>query len=154
MLAVSALYHPSLGFSSYEDVELLVLDVEEPEEIQIRKILPAIAEHLSILHQGLAQGVDNWGAEIRERLNSIELRLGDLLEGCIFLTLHPTRCTTAASGSTTPASAATAAGSFYSALASLSSAAAPSLLLSPPPQQQQQQQQQQQPPPLCGRSGQ
>ncbi|KAF2177479.1 hypothetical protein K469DRAFT_807723 [Zopfia rhizophila CBS 207.26] len=101
-----------------KDVELSLLDVEEPEE------------HLA--PGSRARGHD-WGAETRERLNSIELRLGDLLEGRISLTLHPTRRTTTASGSTTPASAATAARSFHSALASLSSAAAPSPSLSPPP---------------------
>jgi len=36
-----------------KDVELSLLDVEEPEEIQIRKALPAIAERLSMLHQSL-----------------------------------------------------------------------------------------------------
>ncbi|KAF2190306.1 hypothetical protein K469DRAFT_682416 [Zopfia rhizophila CBS 207.26] len=81
-----------------KDVELSLLDVEEPEEVQIRKTLPAIAERLSILHQGLAQEVNDWGTETREQLNGIALRLGDLLEGRISLTLHPTcHATTAVS---------------------------------------------------------
>ena len=38
-------------YRAYEkDVELSLLDVEEPEELRIRKTLPAIAERLSILH--------------------------------------------------------------------------------------------------------
>ncbi|KAF2194845.1 hypothetical protein K469DRAFT_686787 [Zopfia rhizophila CBS 207.26] len=127
------------------DVELLLLDVEEPEEVQIRKTLPAIAERLSILHQGLAQEVNDWGTETREQLNGIALRLGDLLEGHISLTLHPMRyATTAVSSSATPASAATVARSFHSALASLSPS---SLSPSPSPLLLPQQQQQQQPPP-------
>ena len=92
-----------------KDVELSLLDVEEPEEVQIRKTLPAIAERLSILQQGLTREVNDWGAETRERLNRIEIRLGDLLEGRISLTLHPTTrhtTITASSGSATPASAA------------------------------------------------
>ncbi|KAK7178036.1 hypothetical protein PSPO01_15915 [Paraphaeosphaeria sporulosa] len=92
-----------------KDVELSLLDVEEPEEVQIRKTLPAIAERLSILQQGLTREVNDWGAETRERLNRIEIRLGDLLEGRVSLTLHPTTrrtMITAPSGSATPASAA------------------------------------------------
>ncbi|KAF2185909.1 hypothetical protein K469DRAFT_707585 [Zopfia rhizophila CBS 207.26] len=69
-----------------KDVKLSLLDVEEPEE------------------------VNDWGTEIREQLNGIALRLGDLLEDRISLTLHPTRhATTAVSSSATPASAATVA---------------------------------------------
>jgi hypothetical protein len=110
-----------------KDVELSLLDVEEPEEVQIRKTLPAIAERLSILHQGLTREVNDWGTETREQLNGIEARLGDLLEGRISLTLYPTRRTMMASpGSSTPASVATVARPFYSALASPSPAAAPS----------------------------
>jgi len=41
-----------------KDVELSLLDVEEPEELRIRKTLPAIKERLSILHQSLARDVN------------------------------------------------------------------------------------------------
>jgi hypothetical protein len=44
-----------------KDVELVLLDVEEPEEVQIRKTLPAITERLSVLHQSLARDVNEWG---------------------------------------------------------------------------------------------
>jgi len=40
-----------------KDVELSLLDVEEPKEVQIRKTLPAIAERLNVLHQSLARDV-------------------------------------------------------------------------------------------------
>jgi len=57
-----------------KDVELSLLDVEEPEEVQIRKTLPAIAERLSILHQGLLREINEWGSHSKSRLNAIESR--------------------------------------------------------------------------------
>jgi len=54
-----------------KDVELSLLDVEKPEEIQIRKALPAIVERLSMLHQSLARDINEWGAETRQRLDGI-----------------------------------------------------------------------------------
>jgi hypothetical protein len=48
---------PVVGRDDYQafakDVELALLDAEEPEEVQIRKTLPAIAERLSVLLQSL-----------------------------------------------------------------------------------------------------
>lgn len=105
-----------------KDVELSLLDVEEPEEVRIRKTLPAIAERLSVLHMGLARDINEWGSDSKARLDSIELRLGDLLEGRVSLTLH-------SSAHATPLGHATPAGSFRSALASPS----PPILAPPPP---------------------
>ena len=68
-----------------EDVELSLLEVEEPEELRIRKTLPAIAERLNTLHQGLARDVNDWGRKTSERLDSIEARLGDLFEAAFLL---------------------------------------------------------------------
>src|SRR5271156_6636686 len=73
-----------------KDVELSLLDVEEPEEVQIRKTLPAIAERLSVLHQSLACDVNEWGVQTKERLDNIETRLGDLFEGRVSMTLNAT----------------------------------------------------------------
>jgi len=123
-------------------VELSLLDVEKPEEIQIRKALPEIAERLSMLHQSLARDINEWGAGTRQRLDGIQLNFADLPEGRISITLHAApRRTTEVSGPPTPAS--TVARSFHSALASFSPTAASSppllSLQQPPPQQQQQQ---------------
>ncbi|KAF2174917.1 hypothetical protein K469DRAFT_702412 [Zopfia rhizophila CBS 207.26] len=83
-LMAQGFLHDYLAFA--KDVELSLLDVEEPKE------------------------VNDWGTEMREQLNGIALRLRDLLEGRISLTLHLTRhVTTAVSSSATPASAATVA---------------------------------------------
>ena len=49
-----------------KDVELTLMDIEEPEEIQIRKTLPAIAERLSMLHQSLARDISERAAETRQ----------------------------------------------------------------------------------------
>ena len=83
-----------------KDVKLSLLDVEEPEEIQIRKTLPAIAERLSILQQSLQREINEWGTGSQARLDSINSRLRDLLEGRISLTLHSS---TAHSTRATPA---------------------------------------------------
>jgi Centromere DNA-binding protein complex CBF3 subunit, domain 2 len=40
-----------------QDVELSLLDVDETEEIQIKKTLPVIAERFSTLHQSLARDI-------------------------------------------------------------------------------------------------
>ncbi len=84
-----------------KDVELSLLDVEEPEEIQIWKTLPAITERLSILQQSLQREINEWGTGSQARLDSINSRLRDLLEGRISLTLHSS---TAHSTRATPAS--------------------------------------------------
>jgi hypothetical protein len=47
-----------------QDVELSLLEIEEPEEVRIRKTLPATAERLNTLHQGLARDVAEWGIKI------------------------------------------------------------------------------------------
>ena len=124
----AAAYHPPLRFSDYETrvprppdldrscfrrddyqafakgVELALLDVEEPEEVQIRKTLPAIAERLSVLHQSLARDINEWGVQTKERLDNIESRLGDLFEGRVSMTLSSTRRVAAPAGCSTPAS--------------------------------------------------
>jgi ferritin-like metal-binding protein YciE len=73
---------PVFGRDNYQafakDVELALLDVEEPEEAQIRKTLPAMAERLSVLHQNLARDVNEWGAQTKEQLDNIKSRLGDI----------------------------------------------------------------------------
>ena len=40
-----------------QDVELSLLDVDEREEIQIKKTLPVIAGRFSTLHQSLASDI-------------------------------------------------------------------------------------------------
>jgi len=66
---------PVFGRDNYQafakDVELALLDVEELEEVQIRKTLPAMAERLSVLHQSLARDVNEWAH--RRRNGSITL---------------------------------------------------------------------------------
>jgi hypothetical protein len=88
---------------SRRDVELSLLDVEEPEEVQIRETLPATAEQHRILYPGLARDINEWGVQMKERLDNIETRLGDLFEGRVSMTLNSTRCF-AAPGCTAPAS--------------------------------------------------
>jgi hypothetical protein len=99
---------PVFGRDDYQafakDVELALLDVEEPEEVQIRKTLPAIAKRLSVLHQSLARDVNEWGAQTKERLDNIKSRLGDLFEGRVSMTLSSTRRVAAPAGCSTPAS--------------------------------------------------
>ena len=128
---------PLFGRDDYrafeKDVELSLLDVEEPEELRIRKTLPAIAERLSILHQSLARDVNEWGTRTREQLGEINARLGDLFEGRISITLNPTYAAlpppTAATVDTTTALAPTlvsAAGSTSTPFHSTFSSPAPS----------------------------
>jgi hypothetical protein len=96
-----------------EDVELSLLAFEEPEEVRIRKTLPAIAERLNTLHQGLVRKVNEWGVKTKERLDSTNARLKDLFEGCVSMTLSSTRvavqpaATTATGAATGAATAAT-----------------------------------------------
>lgn len=123
------------------DVELSLLDVEEPEEIQIRKALPAIAERLSTIHQSLARDISGWGTEARQKLDGIQLNLADILEGRISITLHATPHHTAAAVSRPPAPPGpptSSASTSLSPSASLSSTApsSPSLLPQVLPQQQ------------------
>jgi hypothetical protein len=72
-----------------------------PEEVQIRKTLPAIAERHSLLHQSLTHDVNEWGVQTKERLDNIETRLRDLFKGRVSMTLNSTRCV-AAPGCSTP----------------------------------------------------
>jgi hypothetical protein len=74
-----------------KDVELSLLEIEEPEEVRIRKTLPAIAERLSVLHQSLTRDINEWGVKTKEQLANINATLGDLFEGRVSLTLHSTR---------------------------------------------------------------
>lgn len=41
-----------------QDVELSPLEVEESEEVRIKKTLPTVAEHLSTLHQSLTRDIN------------------------------------------------------------------------------------------------
>jgi Centromere DNA-binding protein complex CBF3 subunit, domain 2/Transcriptional activator of glycolytic enzymes len=125
-----------------KDVELSLMEVEEPEEVRVRKALPALAERLSTLHQGLTRDINEWGAETKQKLDGIQLNLADLLQGRISITLHAAPLPTAAvSGPPTPASS--AAMSFHSAPASQppTGASSPPPLPPLPPQHEQQQQQ-------------
>jgi len=90
-----------------DDYQAFTRDVEELEEVQIRKTLPAIAERLSVLHQSLARNVNEWGAQTKERLDNIETRLGDLFESRVSMTLNASH-RVAAPGGATPASTTTA----------------------------------------------
>jgi hypothetical protein len=74
-----------------KDVELSLLEVEEPEDVQIRRTIPAIAERLNTLHQGLSHDVNEWGTKTKEQLDSIDGQLKDLFEGRISMTLSSTR---------------------------------------------------------------
>ena len=49
-----------------KDVELSLLDAEEPEEVQIRKTLPAIAERPNMLHQGFSRDVNGLSVEAKQ----------------------------------------------------------------------------------------
>jgi hypothetical protein len=51
-----------------QDVELSLLEVEEPEEVRIKKTLPAVAERLSTLQQSLTRDINGWGAKTEEQL--------------------------------------------------------------------------------------
>jgi hypothetical protein len=98
-----------------DDHQAFTRDVE-PEEVQIRKTLPAIAEHISVLHQSLARDLNEWGAQTKERLDNIETRLGDLFGGRVSMTLNASH-RVAAPGGATPASMTTAT-AFHSILTS------------------------------------
>jgi hypothetical protein len=71
-----------------QDVELSLLEVEEPEEVRIRKTLPAVAERLSTLHQSLTRDINGWGVKTEEQLTQINAALGDLFGRRVALTLH------------------------------------------------------------------
>jgi hypothetical protein len=42
-----------------QDVELFLLEIEEPEEVRIKKTLPTIIEHLRTLHQSLTCDIND-----------------------------------------------------------------------------------------------
>ncbi len=90
------IFHRDDYLAFARDVELSLMDVEEPEEIQIRKALPAIAERLSTIHHSLARDISGLGTEARQKLDGIQLNIADLLEGRISITLHTTPHHTAA----------------------------------------------------------
>jgi hypothetical protein len=63
------------------------LKSREPEEVWIRKTLPAIVERLNALHQALARDISEWDVKTKERLDSIDAKLEDLFEGRVSMIL-------------------------------------------------------------------
>jgi hypothetical protein len=74
-----------------QQVELSLLDMEEPEEIQIRKTLPAIAERLSVIQQSLTRDYNELRSAMEQRLGKIESQLSNLFEGQITINLNTVR---------------------------------------------------------------
>ena len=64
-----------------EQVRVSLLDVEEPEEIQIRKTMPAIAQRLNIVRQSLTQTVNEWGERTQQHYTKIGRQLDDIVSG-------------------------------------------------------------------------
>ena len=64
-----------------EQVQASLLDLEEPEEIQIRKTLPAIAQRLNVVRQDLAQTVNEWGEKTQQHCTKISRQLDDIVCG-------------------------------------------------------------------------
>src|SRR5271154_5727950 len=53
-----------------QDVELSLLEVEEPEEVRIKKTLPTVAERLSTLHQTLTRDINVKTVEQPTQINA------------------------------------------------------------------------------------
>lgn len=64
-------------------------DLEEPEEIRLRRAVPAIAERLNIVQLGLTQTVNEWGSRTHRTVKELNTRLDDFLLGRVLFTLCP-----------------------------------------------------------------
>ena len=64
-------------------------DLEEPEEIRLRRAIPAIAERLNVVQHGLTQAVNEWGARTHRTVCELNARLDDFLLGRVPFTLRP-----------------------------------------------------------------
>jgi hypothetical protein len=92
-----------------QGVELSLLEIEEPEEVRIKKTLPAVAERLSTLHQSLTRDINGWGVKTEEQLTQVNAALGGLFGGRVALTLHSTSTAVQPASATAAAAAAAAA---------------------------------------------
>jgi len=64
-----------------EQVRVSLLNIEDPEEIRIRKTLPAIAQRLDVVRQSLAQTVNEWGEKTQQHCTKIGQQLDDIVSG-------------------------------------------------------------------------
>jgi hypothetical protein len=71
-----------------EELELSLTDLEEPEEIRIRRTLPAIAERLNVVKQGITQSINEWGAKTQTAIKDVVVRLDDVLNGRVSFTVQ------------------------------------------------------------------
>lgn len=71
------------------EVEQSLEDLEEPEEIRLRRAIPAIAERLNVVQLGLTQTVNEWGSRTHRTVKELNTRLDDFLLGRVSFILCP-----------------------------------------------------------------
>lgn len=100
--------HPVFVRQDYQEfareVELSAMNVEEPEEIQIRKVVPIIAERLNIVQQSLSQAIQSWGSKTHLTVDHLRTTLTDALAGRISFTIHASEAAPASICAPTPLS--------------------------------------------------
>ena len=107
-----------------QEVQASLSTAEEPEELQIRRTMPAIATRLINLERNLLQSINHWGS-INHRINqSIEQRLENFLTGRTSFTIRTNETSTYDVNVANAASSSSAAPSAAFGDASASAAAA------------------------------
>lgn len=54
---------------------------EEPEAVLVRRAMPAVAERINIMEQGMTQTLNEWGGKIYRTMTSLDQRLDGLFNG-------------------------------------------------------------------------
>jgi hypothetical protein len=82
------------------EVKQSMQEVEEPEEVQLRRALPALSERLNHVRQDLQQGlghsINEWGKKLQHQLQEMNDSLHDILGGRTAFTLQAVDPNTAA----------------------------------------------------------
>ena len=81
-----------------EEVKLSLTDLEEPDEIRLRRIVPDIASRLNASREEIVQTVETHGDRNHRLLQSVHDRLEDLFSGRVSVTFHGPEALTESSG--------------------------------------------------------
>jgi hypothetical protein len=63
------------------EVELSLSNIEEPEEIQIKKTVPAIANRLTVVQQSLTQTIKDFSGKTDQQMSDLSRQLNSILSG-------------------------------------------------------------------------
>jgi Transcriptional activator of glycolytic enzymes/Centromere DNA-binding protein complex CBF3 subunit, domain 2 len=71
-----------------QEVEVSLINIEEPDEIRLRQVVPDISNRLDMTRKDVVRSVEEHGSRNYRLLDSMHKRLEDLFAGRVSITIH------------------------------------------------------------------